>query len=312
MKAFICAPLLRRIAVVLLCAVLCHAGWAAPDDPASGAGSNVTAAAQSSLETEWIRSFLHLQEQVHETQLSIERSRIEADRLAARNAEALDARLRLLEKTLDETQKLNADSMRDTMGVLSQSNERMMTLAGAFAVAGFLALLGTAWLQWRTVTRMTTLPSTASLPPWWPVPGQTTPPAVASARLMDAMGRLEQRISGLEHRPESAAATVHTGPDAASRPSESNGRPQDAPPADAAAEAVSRLLQEGEACLAREELEAAVERFDAVLSQDPAHTEALLRKGIALERLQRMERFTEAMNCYEQALKTQEARPAVT
>jgi tetratricopeptide (TPR) repeat protein len=229
------------------------------------------------------------------------------------------------------------------MGVLSQSNERMMTLAGAFAVAGFLALLGTAWLQWRTVTRMTTLPSTASLPPWWPVPGQTTPPAVASARLMDAMGRLEQRISGLEHRPESAAATVHTGPDAASRPSESNGRPQDAPPADAAAEAVSRLLQEGEACLAREELEAAVERFDAVLSQDPAHTEALLRKGIALERLQRneeaidcydraiaadrsltmaylykgglfnrMERFTEAMNCYEQALKTQEARPAVT
>jgi tetratricopeptide (TPR) repeat protein len=295
------------------------------------------------MDSEWIRSFLHLQQQVHETQLSIERSRVEAERLAAKNAEALDARLRLLEKSLDETQKLNADSLREAMGVLGKSNERMMTLAGAFALAGFLALLGTAWLQWRTVNRMTSLPAAASLPPWLPAPGQSVTPAAASARLLDAMGQLEQRISGLEHRPENSHTPPSAGAEVASKPSESNGQPQQTAPADAAAEALSRLMQEGEECLTREEVERAIERFDTVLSRQPAHTEALLRKGVALERLQRnqeaiecydraiaadhtltmaylykgglfnrMERFTEAMNCYEQALKIQEDRPAVS
>jgi tetratricopeptide (TPR) repeat protein len=91
--------------------------------------------------------------------------------------------------------------------------------------------------------------------------------------------------------------------------------------------------------LAKEEAELALQRFDSILARQPAHAEALLRKGSALERLQRneeaiacydraiaadgtltmaylykgglfnrMERFTEAMDCYEKALKIQEGR----
>ncbi len=87
--------------------------------------------------------------------------------------------------------------------------------------------------------------------------------------------------------------------------------------------------------------EGALACFDEILALDANHTEALVKKGSALERLRklneaiecydkaiaadasmtiawlykgglfnRMERFSEALECYEQALRTQEKQAA--
>lgn len=298
-------------------------------------------AAQPFTDGEWIRAFLHLQEQVHQTQLSIERSRMEAEALAARNTEALNNRLRQLEVSLEDARKQNYEVLRRGMDAVQESNRRMLVLAGVFAVGGLLVLAGTAWLQWRTINRMATMPTLAPALGWMPSTGQQAPLplalAGANAQLLEALGRLEHRISGLEHRdapnPARGDATSSrastTFPDGASAPA-GNHQPGDE---------LEKLLREGEALLARDEAAKALECYEAVLRLKPAHAEALLHRGTALERLQRleeaiasydraiaadasmtlaylykgglfnrMERFSEAMECYEKALKVQEQR----
>ncbi len=321
---------------LIACVLLSSPNAARAEDAPAGAATNA-AATQPALESEWIRSFLHLQEQVYDTQLSIERSRMEAEKLAARNAEVMDARLRKIETSLEESSQLSRDTFRETMEVVKASNERVMTLALVFAGAGVLALLGTAWLQWRTVNRMAALPAPAALPPWLPAPGHGGTPGAASAHLMHAMSQLERRITGLEHPSDPTVVTVQPGSPNAT--SESHAIRS----ADPATEELGSLLREGEELLAKEEAEQAIERFDTILARQPAHAEALLRKGSALERLQRneeaiacydlaiaadgtltmaylykgglfnrMERFSEAMDCYEKALRIQEGRPPAT
>lgn len=97
------------------------------------------------------------------------------------------------------------------------------------------------------------------------------------------------------------------------------------------------LLTQGQSRLKENDSEAALRCFNEVLSLDPNHSEALVRKGATLERLKklneafecydraiavddtmtiaylhkgglcnRLERFKEALECYEKALRTQD------
>jgi len=294
-----------------------------------------------------MRAYLQLQEQLHATQISVERNRKEADETAAKTAAALNNRLQSLEQTLAATRARELD-------VVQSSNRSMLFVAGGFASMGFVAMLLVAYFQWRTISRLAEISAALPVPLDGRRPiaalGQATAevstfPALAHANnpLMDTVERMEKRIYELEHpgpvQPSLAALPHANG----------NGEPEDSEPkthelehsngAVPAPSAIDALLLKGQSLLNVDKPEEALATFDEALALNPHHAEALVKRGTALERLRklpeaiecydqailadasmtiaylykgglfnRMERFSEALECYEKALHTQEKR----
>src|SRR5437867_3824566 len=107
-------------------AVLFFAG--AAESPAPTARAEDT----NSLDT--LRAYLQVQEQLHATQLAIERNRKEADEASARTAEALANRLQAIEQSVALQRSRELDAMQS-------SNHAMLFVAGAFATIGLLAMV---------------------------------------------------------------------------------------------------------------------------------------------------------------------------
>ena len=296
--------------------------------------TNVTGAPPAKLEAEAtpdvMRAYLQLQEQLHAAQLAIERNRQESETAAARNAEVIAARLKALEESLVAQRAQELEAIEAIQG----ANRLMIKIGGACAAAGCLAILLTAYFQWRAVNRLTefSVLSQASLPMGRsalaaPGPVATVAADPVNTRLLGALERLEQRIFELEHtaRPPLSERTAATEP----------------PPADGAvaspAARIRVLLAKGESLVSLDKTEEALACFDEILALDPDQAEALVKKGDALERLRkiddaigcydraiaagrsltvaylhkgglynRLERYEEALQCYEQALRTQE------
>jgi tetratricopeptide (TPR) repeat protein len=301
-----------------------------------------TAKETNSLE---LRTYLQLQEQLHATQLAIERNRKEADYAAAQATEALAGRLQAIEQSLLTQRARELEAMQS-------SNKVMLVVAGAFAAMGFMAMLLMAYFQWRTVSRLAEI--SAALPgagralgAGRPIaslgPGDTQFIPVGRAeqsnlRMIDALERLEKRIHELEHtaHPPLQEATVFNAEPAPANSGPANGSPANGTAATEAAR-IRMLLGKGQSLLNLDQAEDALVCFDEALKLDSRNTEALVKKGAALERLRkldeaidcydraiaaddsmtiaylykgglfnRMERFNEALECYEQALRTQE------
>jgi tetratricopeptide (TPR) repeat protein len=171
-----------------------------------------TGRAEETNSADMLRAYLQLQEQVHATQLAIERNRQEADEIAARAAEGLNGRLKAIEESL-ATQR-NGD-----LQAMQNSNHLMILLAGMFAAIALVAMLVMAVFQWRTVNRLAEISATASAGGFAfssgrPVavlgPGDShsvtvapaehsSGPAPLSTGLLNAVERLEKRVNELEH-----------------------------------------------------------------------------------------------------------------
>lgn len=319
--------------LALLLAVSPRQAGAADASPPAGTGAR-----SDDTNSEVMRAYLQLQEQLHATQLAIQQSRKESDKNAAEAAQALADRLQGIEQALASQRARELDAMQS-------SNRVMLVVAGAFATIGFLAMLFMAFFQWRTVHSLAEI--SASIPPLralgpgaaMPIlgPGESQvvapgPAEQSSQKLFGAMDRLEKRVLELEHSTDfQAAATGGNG----------KGHAGEGSPADPAAERLSLLLGKGQSMLNLDNAEAALASFDEALAVDPKNTDALVKKGVALERLQklddaircydeaiavnggmtiaylhkgglfnRMERFTEALECYEKALRTQQNHEA--
>jgi len=291
-----------------------------------------------------LRSLLHVQEQLHATQLAIERNRQETDAAAARSAEKLGNRLQGIEQALEAQRAQELETMQN-------SNRVMLIVAGSFAGLAFVALLLTAYFQWRIVNRLAEI--SASLPfghalGAGPALGSLGaddthhlalgPAQESNQRLLGALDRLEKRIHELEHTTRLPLKEGEPLPPAgALAPSDSSSEPATEGRPDAAR--ITVLLGKGQSLLNLDHAEEALSCFDEVLRLDANHPEALVKKGAALERLRkldeavacydraiaadstltvaylykgglfnRMERFSEALECYEQALRTQESR----
>ena len=296
---------------------------------------------------ELMRSYVQLQEQVHQAQLAIEATRKEAREASLITAQTLTTQLKGIEGALASQRARELEAMQS-------SNRVMLIMAGSFAALGFAAMILMAYFQWRTVHSLAeisaVLPSARAMGSGRSVavlgPGELPPPSAvaeeSSERLLGALEQLEKRILGLERaqRP----ALVAENPEA---PHNGNGdsgeRDEGATPErsgeTAPAESEAKLLASGQALLDQENPVAALVDFEKVLALDPGHAEALVKKGSALERLgqldqavecydqaiasngsltvaylhkgglfNRMERFSEALDCYEKALRTQENR----
>ncbi|HWQ91389.1 MAG TPA: tetratricopeptide repeat protein [Clostridia bacterium] len=296
----------------------------------------VTESAEDKTSHELLRSYLQLQEQLHATQLAIERNRKVTEESAAETAQVLTERLHSIEQALNAQQKREVEA-------LQSSNRVMLLVGGGLAAVGFLAMALMVYFQWRAMDRLAQV--TNYLPALRALPGQplaalengearlvsTGAAEQSSTRLLGVLERLEKRIYELEHttRPTLKEAEV-TG-------SNSNGH---APEVGSNGErGAAALLTKGQSLLDLDEAEKALACFEEALQSEPGNTEALVKKGSALERLgkldeaiesynqaisadrsltiaylhkggvfNRLERFTEALECYEQALRTQEKR----
>jgi len=298
-----------------------------------------TTAESAGSSNETLRSYLQLQEQLHATQLALERNRQETEALAAKNAEAVAARFKAIEAAVGSQRLAEMDSMQKT---LQSNNKLMLIVGGSIAAVGFFVLLATGYLQWRSVNRLAEfsalIQSTrAALAAPQPSASENQllgagETVQTNTKLFGALTQLEKRIHELEHTTVQSPAqhltsgTGNTGADAASLAG-ANGH----------SDHNSLLIAKGQSLLNMEKPADAIECFDEILKAEPNHPEALVKKGIALEELQqtdeaircydraiesnadltiaylqkgglfnRLERYEEALQCYEQALHAQE------
>ena len=289
-----------------------------------------------------LRAYLQLQEQLHDTLLALDRNRQEAAAAAAQNSTTLSNHLQAIEQSLAAQRASELETARRT-------NHLLLTIVSIFAVVGFAAALFTAYFQWRAVSRLAdistalstnrglTFPATAALGLGEHEAISHTPVEQSNARLLELVQHLEKRIAELEH---TAALPLKQ-----SAPSE-NGHAKSLPPAgvessnDDKAAQIADLLRRAQVLLDDRPEEALV-LFDEILALDANHTEALVKKGTALEKMRqphealecydraiaadnsltiaylhkgglcsRLEKYGEAMECYERALHTQEKKRA--
>jgi tetratricopeptide (TPR) repeat protein len=313
----------------------------AQDSPETNSMTDAVAPAETISAADTMRAYLRLQEQIHETQLAIERSARDNELASIRNAAALSNRLQAVEQTVDMQRAHELEIVR-----------AMMIIAGAFVVIGFFALLLTAYFHWRAVGKLAEI--AAALPAARGLGEMPTVSALglgenpllleqSNNRLLGALERLEKRISEIERGNSNGHLTDGSNGAKSLRAPEtaSDIAPRQkiiSAPTDHSDE-ITSLLGKGHNFLDRDEIEQALACFDEALALNPQHVETLVKKGEALERLRRaddaiecynraiaadntmtiaflhkggllnrMERFDEAMECYEQALRTQEKR----
>lgn len=270
---------------------------------------------------EVVQNYLHIQEQIHESQLAIEQSQLAAVTAARSNADVMAARLQALEQSVEAQRSTEAEAARKTQ-------QLTLFLAGAFGLAGLGIMLLMVYFQWRAFTQLAQIsaqqhPAIASLNSGvheLAAPGRATVES-SNARLLDVVSQLEKRIQELEGGqrllPEISA-------------------PKPAGPArsvDLLVEA-QKLLEAGLAL-------PALELLEKFLAAQPEHADALVKMAMALEKLgrtdealafcdraiaadgtlalahlhkggllNRLRRYDEALDCYEQALRAQEKKPA--
>ncbi len=310
--------------------------------------TNQPAKAEETNVQDIIRAYLQLQEQLHATQLLIEQTRKEAEDASAREAQALAARLEAIEANLSSQRARELEAMQS-------SNRVMLFMGGTFAVVGFAGMLLMAYFQWRTVHGLASISS--GVPPLRALgevkavaelgSGDAHPSGQVeqtTGKLLGVLERLEKRIYELEQTSRPALPPAKTD-GVATAGGNGNGKGQSAATSPDALKAagendrVHHLLEAGQALLDEDNPEAALAKFEEALEATPGNAEALVKKGTALERLQkleeaigcydlaiaadgsltiaylhkgglfnRMEKFGEALECYEKALRTQEKR----
>lgn len=283
----------RRLAVGLLCLIFTLPGGrlnAEEPSPETGANSNDT-----------LRAYLQLQEQLHATQLALERNRQETEAVAARNAEVVAARFQAIEQAMTAKRSDELVSMEQRM----QSTHRLLLIvAGTIALVGFGVMLLTAYLQWRAVNRlaefsaMAQAASRAAIPPMAAdaqlLGGGAT--AQANTRLFGALTSLEKRILELEH---TTPPPLNGGATAEPTPHVGNGVQANGDQPEGEGDHKTLLLAKGQSLLNLDKAGEALACFEEILLNEPNHGEALVKKGIALEQLRQVD---EAIRCYDQAI----------
>jgi tetratricopeptide (TPR) repeat protein len=310
-----------------------------------GAETNPPPAAPSQIDATNLLQLVHtcqrLQEQLQATQVAVEQNRQETKAAAAQNAEALSRGLQGLQEAL------SAQRAQD-FAAWQKSNQTMLITAGAFGAVGLLAMLIMIYFQWRTSDRLAGIPTALFMSRGFASPADVAALAPGDGRLPlnDAAEQSKRHLLGaldlLDHRIHEFKQAIAAGGDGDPASAQATGPPaagasRQSQPADPAR--VTELLSQAQSMINSGNPDAAVTCLDEVLALDPDHPEAWVRKGVALERLHklneaiecydraiardasmttaylhkgglcnRLERFKEALECYEKALYTQVQR----
>jgi len=279
-----------RMKIFVVCACLAFGARIFADDTNSVSPPPPTpdAATQNAL-----NGYLQIQQQLHETQLAVEKSREDAADAAQRNADAMTARIQALENTIAAEREGDVEAARETQHLT-------LSLVAAFGAAGLGVMLLMVYFQWRVVKRLVELPAA---PPQAFALGNVQPPLLAgtavgesTARLFGVVEHLQRRILELEQG--SRGALTGKNPAAKDSTGISEIKNGDSAPKDRDG-CIGDLIAEGQALLDANNAVKALECFDAALALDAKHVEALVKKGGALEKLGRTD---EAIACYDRAI----------
>lgn len=230
---------------------------------------------------------------------------------AERANENLAARLAQMEASAALQRERDQTFIRDMI-------KGVLVLAGAMASIGMLALVAIVYLQLRSTkqqaitfaAQLQALTSHIALPPPAGVPaisqhGSQSQFASTAQKIEQRLNDLESMTSGL---PE-PRAHLHS----ADAPAAEVGRaaveytaPQSASSGASRGERASDLLSKANSLLMQQQPEVALAYIDQAIKSDPRNPEAHLKRGAALERL---DRLTEAITAYDRAI---EAEPTLS
>jgi tetratricopeptide (TPR) repeat protein len=295
------------------------------------AGAGISAAETNSAASEADAALLHqlvqsneqLQEQQQSVLHALDQARQDAEALAKRNNDAVDARLRHIEESVSIQRERE-------LANLQKAHQFTLLIVGVSAGVGFLGMLFVALLLLRSMNRRTEVmvsqftaqPLGAGFAPAALATGETqlvAPNRVeqSTARFVNTIDRLEKRIQDLEGtvEPEAAAVTPASKktPELQPAGAGANLEPSDSKPETEPESATVRvkseraerdarialLLGKGQALLNLQQADNALACFDEVIVLDSTNAEAFVRKGIALERLGRLD---EAIDTYDRAI----------
>jgi tetratricopeptide (TPR) repeat protein len=237
---------------------------------------------------EAMRSYLHLQEQLHAAKLAIEQARLEASVEAESNLGAMVVRMESLEKELSDQRASQAESVH-------RSNRILIFAAAGIFLVGIVAIILTVILQARGMNRLAEIATGVSAAR--ALPGLTAPLALSGGdRLLLAGGgaeanRLQSTISRLEGRIREIEVTAEA------RPEPAEGAPSENGPAQGGSRAA--LLGRVHTLMNLGQDEAALQALEEAIARHPDDATLHLRKGIVLERLKRQ---PAALESYEKAI----------
>ena len=273
------ARLYRNLLIAFICSAFSAGVWAVE-----------TNATVSALPSDAANGFLQVQQQIHDTQLAIERNRQQVEAETRRSAEDTAARIETL-------QQIIAAQRQGEITAVQKTQQLILMLGGTFGAMGLAILLVVAYLQWRAVSRLVELfsahPAEFGLEHGRVAPSLVAGPSVqqSNAQLFSMVDHLEKRILELK---QATRAPLNEAPSAPAH--ETNGALKTSSDRD---ECVANLIDEGQSLLSANEPQRALECFDVALGLHPKHAEALVKKGGALEKLGRLD---EAIACYDQAI----------
>lgn len=261
---------------------------------------------------EMANNYLQIQEQLHATQLSIEAKQEAALEASQSNALALTQRLKSLEESVANQKASDAEAARKTQ-------QLTLVMAGAFGLVGLGIMLMMVYFQWRAFTQLTQISArqhsaltNGDAIHQLAAPGRATVES-STNQLLNVVSRLEQRINELETGQRLL-------------PDITVGKSSDP-------------LTEGQRYLDANLPLKALESFDQFLTEHPNRADAMVKRAAALEKLgrddealagynraiavdntlviahlhkggllNRLRRYDEALNCYEQALVGQDRK----
>lgn len=270
-----------------------------------------------------VQSNEQLQEQQQSVLRALDQARQDAEALAKRNNDAVDARLHRIEDSVNIQRERELED-------LQKSHRFTLIIVGIFAGVGFFGMLFFALFLLRTMNRRTEVmfaqfsgqPLGGGFAPAALATGETqlvAPNRVeqSTSRFLNTIDRLEKRIHDLEGtaEPEAAVATLASKKTPEPQPADAGDdlEPSDTKPATEPEPAAVRvkseraerdarialLLGKGQALLNLQQGDNALACFDEVIALDSTNAEAFVRKGIALERLGRLD---DAIDSYDRAI----------
>jgi tetratricopeptide (TPR) repeat protein len=233
---------------------------------------------------------LQIQAQLQDTQATLEKSRQEARQDAADAA----ANIQSLEQVLAAQRASDFD--------LAQKNQQSLFLmASALGLAVLAAVLFMVYLQWRAVRRLVEMSWARSA--GLPGSGRNAPSLVTGAAVADANARLFGTVDHLQKRilelEQSSRAALTEGKPAVAGENKNETAPAAGSITNGHDDPIANLIADGQTLLNANEPEKALRLFDEALAINPKHAGALVKRGGALEKL---ERFNEAIACYDQAI----------
>jgi tetratricopeptide (TPR) repeat protein len=308
-------------AVAVLCFLLALPGGAlgASSDTNTSAADLAARMTEYSASNEVLRAYIQFQSQIREAQVNIDRARREVEEASAQNALALSNRLQSIEQSLAAQRALESK----TIDAMQSTGRFMLQAVSVFAGVAFVAIVLTAFFQWRAVNRIAEI--SGSIPAGRPMTPLASLPALglsehhlvtssegSGAGLLETIERLEHRLSDLEqattppleeHPPEARASEKNgengeNGAHSEEAPAVSRPTPKE-PAASEPAAGNKSLVSKGQSLLNEDKTEEAIACFDEALSQNPNDTDALVKKGAALEKLRKL---PEAIECYDRAI----------